>query len=104
MELAVINFVLKNTFENNIHQMREGTKNLVFVNTKGDKKEFPEAVYSPDSQLVKNDNNQGPFNYHITELAPLKHFATIFFPGLNGETPERTRLPLKNDYIIIPWI
>ncbi len=74
-ELSVINFILKNTCELNIHRMRDEDENQVF--TRGQE----EAVFDKNKQLVKN-YNKGTYNYFIYSEQPIKHFLGDILPWL----------------------
>lgn len=81
--LSAINFILKNTFENNIHKMRGEEDNQVFVKESGE-----EAVFDKDGNLVTNAWNRGSFNFGNYEK-PIKKFELDIWPWLIwGNTRE----------------
>ena len=67
--LSIIRYVLKNTYENNIHKMRGETENVVYVHEDGS-----EAVYDKNGNLVTNSWNRGSFNYYSNKTEPIKKF------------------------------
>ena len=75
-KLSAINFILKNTFENNIHKMRGEEDNKVYTKNTGE-----EAVFDKDGKLVTNDWNQGSFNYGTYEK-PINKFEVDIWPWL----------------------
>ena len=62
-KLTAINFILKNTYENNIHKMRGEDSNQVYTKNTGE-----EAVFDKEGKLVTNDWNKGSFNYGTYEF------------------------------------
>jgi len=76
-QLSIVRYVLKNTYENNIHKMRGETENKVFVNKDG-----REAVYDKNGKLVANGYNDGSFNYYSNETEPIKKFIFDIAPWL----------------------
>lgn len=74
--LAAINFILKNTYENNIHKMRGEEDNQVYTKKTGE-----EAVFDKDGNLVTNAWNQGSFNYGKYEM-PIQKFELDIWPWL----------------------
>ena len=74
--LSAINFILKNTYENNIHKMRGEEDNKVFVKNTGE-----EAVFDKDDKLVTNDWNRGTFNYGTYDK-PIQKFELDIWPWL----------------------
>ena len=81
--LSAINFILKNTYENNIHKMRGEEDNQVFVKESGE-----EAVFDKDGKLVTNDWNRGSFNYGNYDK-PIQKFELDIWPWLIwGNTRE----------------
>ena len=76
-QISIIRYVLKNTYENNIHRMRGETDNTVYTNQDGQ-----EAVYDADEKLVTNSYNQGSFNYYFNEDEPIKKFIFDIAPWL----------------------
>jgi hypothetical protein len=75
-QLSVIYYVLKNTYENNIHKMRGETENKVYTNADG-----REAVFDKDDNLVTNSYNAGSFNYFSND-EPIKKFLGDIAPWL----------------------
>ena len=76
-QLSIVRYVLKNTYENNIHRMRGETENRVFVAEDG-----REAVFDRNGNLVTNDYNRGSFNYYSNEKEPIKKFIFDIAPWL----------------------
>ncbi|WP_156286338.1 hypothetical protein [Oceanivirga salmonicida] len=70
-ELSVINFILKNTNEINIHQMRGEKDNKVYVSEDGHSET---VVNLSNKEVVKNYNKGTPNRYSNLE-SPIKHFA-----------------------------
>ena len=82
-QLSIILYVLKNTYENNIHKMRGETENRVFVAEDG-----REAVYDKNGNLVTNAYNRGSYNYY-SNAEPIKKFISDIAPWLLlGNTRE----------------
>lgn len=75
-KLSIINYILKHTYENNIHQMRGETENKVYLSEDG-----REAVYDKNGNLVTNDYNRGSFNYASYD-EPIDKFLLDFFPWM----------------------
>jgi hypothetical protein len=65
-------YILKNTYENNIHKMRGENENKVYTNKDG-----REAVYDKDGKLVTNSYNRGSFNYASYDRPIEKFFFDI---------------------------
>ena len=81
--LAVINFILQNTYEINIHRMRGEEDNQVYTKDTGE-----EAVFDKDGNLVTNDWNKGSFNFG-TYAKPIQKFELDIWPWLVwGNTRE----------------
>ena len=76
-QLSIVRYVLKNTYENNIHKMRGETENKVFVAEDG-----REAVFDSKGNLVTNSYNRGSFNYYSNEKEPIKKFIFDIAPWL----------------------
>ena len=76
-QLSIIRYILKNTYENNIHKMRGETENVVYVNEDG-----REAVFDKNGNLVTNSYNRGSFNYYSNEKEPIKKFLADIAPWL----------------------
>lgn len=74
--LRIINFILKNTYENNIHKMRGEEENQVYTKKTGE-----EAVFDKDGKLVTNPWNQGSYNYGKYEM-PIQKFELDIWPWL----------------------
>ena len=75
-QISIIHYILKNTYENNIHKMRGETDNVVYTNEDG-----REAVYDKDGKLVTNSYNQGSYNYGSYD-EPIKKFILDIAPWL----------------------
>jgi hypothetical protein len=83
-QVSIIRYILKNTFENNIHKMRGETENKIYINADG-----REAVYDKDGKLVTNSYNQGSFNFYSNEKEPIKKFLSDIAPWLKwGNTRD----------------
>jgi hypothetical protein len=76
-QISIVRYVLKNTYENNIHKMRGETENEVYVHKDGS-----EAVYDKDGDLVTNSYNKGSFNYYSNETEPIKKFIFDIAPWI----------------------
>ena len=76
-QLSIIRFILKNTYENNIHKMRGETENRVFIHEDGS-----EVVYDKNGNLVTNSYNRGSFNYYSNTTEPVKKFVFDIAPWL----------------------
>lgn len=74
--LAAIHFVLRNTYENNIHKMRGEEDNQVYTKDTGE-----EAVFDGKGNLVTNEWNKGSFNYGSYD-EPIDKFALDIWPWL----------------------
>ncbi|MDD5930623.1 MAG: hypothetical protein PUC37_12550 [Spirochaetales bacterium] len=74
--LSIINFILKNTHEINIHRMRGENENEIYVNEDG-----REAVYDKNGKLVTNSWNKGSFNYASYDK-PIDKFNLDIFPWM----------------------
>jgi hypothetical protein len=82
-QLSIINYILKNTFENNIHRMRGETENKVYTNEDG-----REAVFDKDGNLVSNSYNKGSYNY-APYNRPIEKFLLDIVPWLQlGNTRD----------------
>jgi hypothetical protein len=82
-QLSIVNYILQNTFENNIHRMRGERENRVYTNKDG-----REVVYDKNGNLVTNSYNQGSYNYGSYEK-PVKKFLLDIAPWLIwGNTPD----------------
>jgi hypothetical protein len=83
-QLSIIRYILKNTYENNIHKMRGETENVVYVNEDG-----REAVFDENGNLVTNSYNRGSFNFYSNEKEPIKKFLVDIAPWLKwGNTQD----------------
>lgn len=81
--LAVINYILKNTYENNIHKMRGEDDNVVYTKDTGE-----EVVFDKNKQLVTNAWNKGSYNYGNYNK-PIEKFMLDIWPWLNwGNTRD----------------
>ncbi len=74
--LRAINFILKHTYEVNIHRMRGEEENQVYTKDTGE-----EAVFDKDGNLVTNAWNQGSYNYGKYEK-PIQKFELDSWPWL----------------------
>lgn len=74
--LQAINFILKHTYENNIHKMRGEEENKVYTKDTGE-----EAVFDKDGKLVTNSWNKGSYNYGKYEK-PIQKFQLDIWPWL----------------------
>ena len=75
-QLAIVHYILQNTFENNIHKMRGETDNVVYTNKDG-----REAVYDKNGNLVTNSYNRGSFNFASYD-EPIHKFLLDIAPWL----------------------
>jgi hypothetical protein len=75
-QVSIINYILENTFENNIHRMRGETENKVYTNADG-----REAVFNRDGNLVTNSYNKGSYNY-APYNRPIEKFLLDIAPWL----------------------
>jgi hypothetical protein len=75
-QLSIINYILKNTYENNIHRMRGETENRVYTAEDG-----REAVFDKDGNLVTNSYNRGSYNY-ASYNRPIEKFLLDIAPWL----------------------
>jgi len=81
--LSAIRYILKHTYENNIHKMRGEEDNKVYTKETGE-----EAVFDKEGNLVTNDWNKGSFNYG-SYREPINKFAVDIWPWLVwGNTRE----------------
>lgn len=74
--LSIINFILKYTYENNIHKMRGEEENQVYVKDSGE-----EAVFDAEGNLVTNAWNKGSYNYGNYD-EPIQKFELDIWPWL----------------------
>ena len=83
LSIIALYFVLKNTPEHYIHNMR-GATNTVWVHEDG-----REAVFDENDELVENHFNQGSYNYANSKKSPFGHFVLDTFPWLLwGSSPD----------------
>lgn len=85
--LSAIHYILKHTYEDNIHKMRGEEDNVVYTNEDG-----REAVFDRDGNLVTNDWNKGSFNYGNYDK-PIDKFLLDIWPWLvwgNARTDPTT--------------
>lgn len=75
-KLSAINFILKNTYEINIHRMRGEEENQVYTKDTGE-----EAVFDKDGNLVTNDWNRGSYNFGSYDM-PIQKFELDIWPWL----------------------
>jgi uncharacterized membrane protein len=78
-QLSIVRYVLKNTYENNIHKMRGEVGNRVYVNDDG-----REAVFDKYGNLVTNSYNRGSYNYFSNVTEPIKKFIFDITPWLES--------------------
>ena len=74
--LTVIHYILKNTYENNIHKMRGETENKVYTDKNG-----REAVFDKNGNLVTNGWNRGSYNFGSYDK-PIQKFLLDILPWL----------------------
>ena len=74
--LSAIQYILKNTYENNIHKMRGETENKVYTHEGG-----MEAVFDKDGTVVTNAWNKGSYNYGSYDK-PIGKFLLDILPWL----------------------
>jgi len=88
-ELSLIHYILKHTYENNIHKMRGESKNRIYFREEKDEYGYSEAVYDENGDLVTNSYNRGSFNYYLNKTEPIKHFGYDILPWLEwGNTRD----------------
>jgi len=76
-QLKIVRYILKNTYENNIHKMRGEKENEVYVHEDGS-----EAVFDKDGNIVTNSYNRGAYNYYSNQDEPIKKFIYDTAPWL----------------------
>ncbi|MCQ2604123.1 MAG: hypothetical protein MJ215_03655 [Spirochaetia bacterium] len=82
-KLSALNYILKNTFENNIHKMRGETGNKVYT-----KEDGREAVFDKNGQPVENPWNRGNYNF-ASYSEPVLKFTLDIWPWLYyGNSPD----------------
>ena len=81
-QLSAIWFILSNTGESNIHQMRGEKENKVYIRKSDENDGYMEAVYDGEGKLVTNSYNKGSFNYYYYREKPIKHFLFDSLPWL----------------------
>ena len=82
-KLSALNYILKNTFENNIHKMRGETENRVYTNKDG-----REAVFDKNGQPIENPWNRGSYNF-APYSEPVRKFTLDIWPWLHdGNSPD----------------
>lgn len=85
-QISIVRYVLKNTYEDNIHKMRGEKENKVYVKDDG-----REAVFDKNGNLVTNSYNRGSFNFYSNTTEPIKKFifdiATWLFWGNAKDDP-----------------
>lgn len=77
-KLDIIYYILKNTNEIYIHQLRGQYQNKVYISPDG----HSEGVYDEDGKLVKDGINDGSYNYYHPEKEPLRHFSADIHPWI----------------------
>jgi hypothetical protein len=75
-QLSIINYILENTYENNIHRMRGETENRVYITEDG-----REAVFDKNGNLATNSYNKGSYNY-APYNRPIEKFLLDITPWL----------------------
>jgi hypothetical protein len=84
-KIRVIAAILRNTNEVEIHRMREGGKNVVYLSPDG----HQEAVYDGNGKLVIDGINDGSYNYFHPQKDALRHFSFDIAPWLlYGQSPN----------------
>jgi hypothetical protein len=84
-KIRVIAAILRNTNELDIHQMRGGWNNKVFVSPDG----HQEAVYDGNDTPVKDGINDGSYNYFHPQSDAVRHFSFDIAPWLlYGQSPN----------------
>lgn len=73
--INIIFYILQNTKEISIHQMRGETDNVVMVSKDG-----REAVYDGNGELVTNPYNKGSYNLFDYSVEPIKKFLSDTLP------------------------
>ncbi len=92
--INIIYYILQNTQENNIHQMRGETGNVVLVNEDG-----REAVYDANGDIVTNLYNKGSYNYYDHTKEPIKKFIGDMLPWIEwGNDPDDPTTQLERLY------
>lgn len=81
-ELSVIYYILQNTYEKNIHQMRGEKYNVVYVKTTAVDNFYREAVFDKDNNPVTNEYNKASGNFFLNKTEPIKHFTNDMLPWL----------------------
>lgn len=97
-KLSIINFILSNTFENNIHKMRGENENVVYVNEDNGQ----EFVYDKKGKLVTNAYNQGTYNYGKYS-EPFKKFLLDIFPWLKWGNSKKDPTSLGERLYAYLW-
>jgi len=87
--LSIIWFILSNTEEVKIHQMRGEKDNTVYIRTVKENGGYGEAVFDSTGKPVTNSYNKASFNYYFYENEPIKHFQNDTLPWLEyGNTRD----------------
>src|SRR5262245_23702278 len=77
-KIRVIAAILRNSNEIEIHRMRGGGNNKVFLHPDG----HQEAVYDGNGLLVQDGINDGSYNYFHPQQDALRHFTFDIAPWL----------------------
>jgi hypothetical protein len=77
-KMRVIAAIFRNTNEVNIHRMRGGANNKVYLSKDGQS----EAVYDGNGKLVEDGINDGSYNYFHPHEDALRHFSFDITPWL----------------------
>lgn len=90
----IIFYILQNTQEVSIHQMRGETENVVYVADDG-----REAVYDGAGNLVTNSYNKGSYNLYDYTKEPIKKFMMDTLPWLElGNDPSDPTTKIERLY------
>jgi len=96
-KIRAIAAILRNTNEAEIHRMRGGGHNVVYVSPDG----HQEAVYDGNHNLVKDGINDGSYNYFHPQKDALRHFSFDIAPWLlfgQSEDDPTTRVERVHAY------
>ncbi|MEP1231118.1 MAG: hypothetical protein ABJG88_10620 [Litorimonas sp.] len=84
-EKAMVFFVLSQTSEVRIHQMRGAKENTTYLHRDGHK----EAVYDGAGKLVQDGMNDGSYNYAHPQKNPFEHYTKDIHPWIAyGTSPD----------------
>ena len=91
-KIRLIAVILRNTNEVEIHRMRRGRNNVVYLSPDG----HQEAVYDGSGKLVKDGINDGSYNYFHPQRDALRHFSFDIAPWLlYGQSPNDSTTPAE---------